>query len=223
MNSWKKTVSKALVFLGVGAVALTAYKSQATLYRVNQGKIIAPSTGPGYAGQKNLVLDGTKSHLSFHVIKDDAVTVRGKMSAKGTFSKTGELKLTVDLASLDTQLEPRDVNIKNTFFEVAKPQFAKAEVTITLTKETMAEIKKKEPFVQEVTGSLMLHGTKANFTAKTFISPGKNGGFRAISAQPVEVHIDTWGLGANLAALMKVCGHRNVAKPAQVTYDLSFQ
>lgn len=216
----KMFLFKSLVLGGLCALAVSASQSNATLIPTNR---FGQGIGPGAAGAKTLKLDQSKSHLMFHVIKDDTVTVRGKMYASGTLGKDGKLSLTVDLNSIDSQLEPRDNNIKTAFFEVAKPNFAKAGVELSLTRETLEALKKKEPFVQEVTGSLTLHGTKANFTAKAFLSPGKNGGLRVVSQQPVEIHMDTWGLGANLTALMKLCGHRNVAKPAQVTYDLSFQ
>ncbi len=162
-----------------------------------------------------------RSTLTFHAIKDNAVTVRGTLKASGTVSAGGKAALTVDLTTVDTSNPARDKNIMDAFFETAKKPFATAQVSLDLPQEALDMVKKDEGGIASLSGKLKLHGVKEAFTAKVFLAPA-TGGVHAVSAEPVEIHIDTWKMAPQLDTLMKLCGHQSVAKPVQVTFDLLF-
>lgn len=121
-----------------------------------------------------------------------------------------EAKMVVDLATLDTGMGSRDVNIKDAFFEVAA--HPTAVVTVANLRHT------DEPDIYQASVSLRLHGMRKELTSVLINVQRVTGGYRVQTLSPLAITAADFELPVQ--ALLKLCGHPGMDETAEVQADV---
>jgi len=161
-----------------------------------------------------MMLDNALSTLSFvSVKKGTAAEVHTIDKLSGSLSDAGELLVTLDLASVNTKIEIRDVRMKKSLFETD------ANPTATVT----AKIGKIADGVSRITGSLELdlHGVKKSmdFEAVVVMAGDK---LVVSSAKPIIIKAADFGLEGGIAKLQELAKLPSIATVVPVSFVLTF-
>jgi len=127
--------------------------------------------------------------------------------------------VTIDVTSLDTGSEPRDVNIEESYFETNL--FTTATVDFLVT-ESSAAGSPDGGDTGEVNvradASLTLHGTTASLGSIELLVSRVAEGIRVRTKQPIAVRSTSFSMP--VAALLARCGHYGIAEAAMVEADV---
>jgi polyisoprenoid-binding protein YceI len=127
--------------------------------------------------------------------------------------------VTIDVTSLDTGSEPRDVNIEESYFETNL--FTTATVDFLVT-ESSAAGSPDGGDTGEVNvradASLTLHGTTASLGSIELLVSRVAEGIRVRTKQPIAIRSTSFSMP--VAALLARCGHYGIAEAAMVEADV---
>lgn len=167
---------------------------------------------PALAGE--WTLDGGK--VFFYSVKNNNAAVGGTFQVTGG-AKGNAFEVIVDLDTLDTDLVPRDISIKNSLFEVAKhPRF------VLKGAFPADQLPKKAGDTAETTFEATIHyrGLKPKVSFPMILFRTSDNTIHARTKQTVAIGLGDLGLlGAPLEAMMKLCGHQSILPIAFVTFE----
>lgn len=148
----------------------------------------------------------------FSVDLDQAMALDHLVGASAT--------ITVDLTSLDTGSEPRDVNIEESYFETNI--FTTATVDFLVTESVAAGAADGDDAGEHMhvraDASLTLHGTTASLGSVELLASRVAEGIRVRTKQPIAVRSTSFNMP--VAALLARCGHFGIAEAALVEADV---
>lgn len=181
------------------------------------GLMLAGSV-PAFAGWN---LDGSKSSIGFSSVKNDAVFEQhGFRNLSGSISDDGEVKLTIDLNSVDTNIQIRDERMKKELFDTEKFPF-----TTAMAKVDVAKLKALAPGKTEVTDvefALDLHGKNERLVASVQITGLENGGLLVSTIKSVEVKAGAFGLDGGVDKLRDIAKLNSILLSVPVNANLVF-
>ncbi|MCK5725320.1 MAG: YceI family protein [Thiotrichaceae bacterium] len=174
--------------------------------------VLAMALSTAYADS---LLDESHSSISFVSVKKGTVAevnIIKKMS--GTLSDKGELKVVLDLTSVDSKIVVRDERMVKHLFETDK--FATATITATIelpTEEGMSKLSAE--------GTLDLHGVSKPIKVDVMVV--KTGDkLLATSLSPIIIKAEDFGMVKGVAMLQALAKLPSIATAVPVNFVLVF-
>jgi len=160
------------------------------------------------------------SKVGYVSIKNNAIAEHNVFSGvTGSLSKKGQLKINIDLSTVETQVDIRNQRMRELFFEVT--QYPQAVVTAELDVQELAQIDSGAPLEIVKPFTLSLHGVEA--TAEAHLRVVAVGGRAWVSTvRPILISAADFGLEGGVAALQKIAGLEAIAAVVPVSVDLKF-
>ncbi|MEM8732371.1 MAG: OmpA family protein [Pseudomonadota bacterium] len=166
-------------------------------------------------------LDEAASVLRFATVKNQQVAESNRFATlAGSISNTGRARLKIDLESVDTGIDIRNVRLRFMFFETFL--YRNAEVTTDLDPSVLAELARTPRLTVTQRVNLSLHGAELAFEVPLRINLVDFDRVEVSSSIPLPVQMDPFDLDAGRNQLENAA---NVAilPLVFVTFDLVFQ
>ena len=160
------------------------------------------------------------SKVGYISIKNNAIAEHNVFSGvTGSLSKKGQLKINIDLSTVETQVDIRNQRMRELFFEVT--QYPQAVVTAELDAQELAQVDSGAPLEIVKPFTLSLHGIEV--TAEAHLRVVAVGGRAWVSTvRPILISAADFGLEGGVAALQKIAGLQAIAAVVPVSVDLKF-
>lgn len=160
------------------------------------------------------VLDNAQSALYFASIKKGNVAETHTFKQlSGKITPQGQGTLTIDLASVQTNIEIRDTRMRDQLFETS--QFPQATVSVDLAKTGV------KPGIQTVTVRLDLHGVQKDIPATVAITEvGQT--VQVATVAPILLDAAAFNLTEGVNTLREIAGLDSISTAVPVTFFLSF-
>ena len=160
------------------------------------------------------------SKVGYVSIKNNAIAEHNVFSGvTGSLSKKGQLKINIDLSTVETQVDIRNQRMRELFFEVT--QYPQAVVTAELDVQELAQVDSGAPLEIVKPFTLSLHGIEV--TADAHLRVVAVGGRAWVSTvRPILISAADFGLEGGVAALQKIAGLEAIAAVVPVSFDLKF-
>ncbi|QTH62679.1 YceI family protein [Psychrosphaera ytuae] len=164
----------------------------------------------------------SQSKLVFVSIKKDSIgEVNEFKSLSGSIDKNGLATVEVDLTSVSTGIEIRDQRLQNHLFDTSKFSTAKVQTEVSL--DALKELKVGESFHRHAPITLSLHGIEQQLIAHSDVYKLSENKILVISAKPVLVNANEFGLIAGVEKLKELAGLPSIATAIPVTFKLVFE
>ena len=125
--------------------------------------------GLGSAHAQDRVLNAKVSHLYMQTAKANCHVETNQFTAlEGSISKDGNAKIKIDLASISSGIDVRDVRMRFLLFETFK--FPTADVTAKLDMGKLQELRTSTRIVYPLKFTLSLHGITRDIEALVFVT-----------------------------------------------------
>lgn len=141
-------------------------------------------------------------------------TSAAQLSADGAFS------MSVDLASVKTNIDLRDERLRDWVFEVVK--FPKAEISGKIDMNAIGSLKTGNSLQLKQPLTLDLHGSKQDIEAELTLKRGADNSISVATAQPVVVDAKKLGMSGGVAKLVEVMGLASINEQIPVTFNGTF-
>jgi polyisoprenoid-binding protein YceI len=151
-------------------------------------------------------------------IKNNVIAEHNYFSGvTGSLNKKGQLKVSIDLSTVETQVDIRNQRMRDLFFEVM--QYPEAVVTAQLDMQELAQVESGAPLELVKPFTLSLHGIES--TAEAHLRIVSVGGRAWVSTvRPILISAADFGLEGGVAALRKIAGLEAIAAVVPVSVNL---
>ena len=166
-------------------------------------------------------LDNTQSQLNFVSIKKGFVgEVHNFKQLKGIVTDDGEATITIDLASVATQIDIRDQRMRDVLFEVNK--FATATVTAKLDKAVIKGLKTGASTTLPLALTLNLHGQGKSIPATVTVTALAGDRLLVTTREPLIINATDFDLVNGIEQLRELAGLPSIDIAVPVTATLVF-
>lgn len=187
--------------------------------------LLTAAAGIGGADAQTLVdrdwvLDPGRSHVYMQTEKLEKVVEKQPFTrVEGKVDKDGQANIKIDLASLETGTDIRNVRMRFLLFETYK--FPNAVITAKLDKSRLRDLATGSSVTYPLAMKVDMHGVTKEFT--TDVSVTRAGDTVTVATvKPIVVSVDSFGFGSGLAKLSDAMGGINIVPSAAITFDLTF-
>ncbi|MCG6862127.1 MAG: YceI family protein [Chromatiaceae bacterium] len=165
-----------------------------------------------------------KSHLSFVSIKKEHVAETHTFkSLQGSVNDAGIGTVSVDLASVDTRIESRDKQLRETLFQIKEHPTAVYTVGLDDTTVTrISELPAGDQLTITLDGELSLHGAKQPLSADVIVTKSGVNRVQVASARPVVVQAEKFGLVEGINKLAEIASLTSISYAVPVSFVLTF-
>jgi len=167
------------------------------------------------------VLNSDASTLSF--ISTKAVNIAEVHSfamLEGTVDSDGAVRISIDLASVDTGIEIRDDRMQEMLFESGT--YSRATLTAMADTAMLNSLAVGESQSDAIEGQLALHGQTMPLTFEVVVTRTSESGILVASRKPVVVNAPLFGLEEGVERLREVAGLPSISMAVPVSFVLSF-
>jgi len=165
-------------------------------------------------------LDNNHSKLSFVSIKKGDIAEVHHFNRLDGIVEEGNILLSVDLASVDTNIVIRDQRMKDYLFKTSK--FSRAEFTSELAENALNEIVVGTTKQLMLTGDISLHGKKQAVSVDVLVAKLSENKVVVSALQPLVINAQAYGLADGVAKLQALAGLPSISKAVPLTFVLSF-
>jgi len=139
------------------------------------------------------VLDTNASSLTFQTIKNGSkLETSGFASYQGSVDETGAASLVIQLDSVDTKVDLRNVRMRFLLFQTFK--FPEAKVSATIDPNSIADLSQLGQMSVPLTFELDLHGVKKSLQVQTTVTALTNNRVSVASVAPISIPTDMFDL-----------------------------
>jgi len=171
--------------------------------------------------QASWTLNGDESTLSFISTKAVNVAEVHKFATlTGNVDDTGNIGISINLASVDTGIEIRDDRMREMLFDTES--YASAEITAQVNTTMLDELAAGHSQSMAVEGELALHGQSIPMTFEVVVARMGNGDLLVMSQKPVVVNASLFNLADGVEALREIAGLPSISAAVPVSFVLSF-
>ncbi|MDF1831052.1 MAG: YceI family protein [Porticoccaceae bacterium] len=171
--------------------------------------------------QADWQLKGDDSSVNFISIKKSAIAeVHLFKQLSGSINNNGEVKVSIDLASVDTNIAIRNERMKSLLFDVNK--FATANILAKVDSGKLKAMKKGGFYQDDVDIVLSLHGIEKKITTLINVVKLADGSIRVSSVHPVIITAQDFGLSEGVEALRVVANLSVISTAVPVTFNMVF-
>lgn len=162
--------------------------------------LLAPVQAQENPFQGKWTLDTKSSILSFQTVKNNAVVENSKFASfTGTIDENGLATLKVQLDSVDTTIDLRNVRMRFLFFETFN--FPEATISTQLDSTRLAELRTKRHMPYKLKFEMELHGIKSVLETDTIITLISDERVSVSSAVPIPIAVKLFGMEENVRKL----------------------
>jgi OmpA-OmpF porin, OOP family len=167
-------------------------------------------------------LDSGASHFYMQTAKANSIVEVHQFTAlQGLVSSNGDAKVTIDLTSVVSGIDVRDVRMRFLLFETYK--FPNAEVTAHLDMNRLREVLSTTRLMYPLTFTLALHGMTKEFETLVYVTRLSDNSVSVSTVKPIVVTADDFGLLAGINKLSEAVNGTPIVSAASFTFDLVFQ
>ena len=190
------------VLCGISIFALAACSTEA------EKKQIQKSSG--------WTIKSNQSLLNFSSTKNGDIEEKHEFNGiTGSVSKTGEVQVTVDLTSVDTNIPIRDERLQKHVFNTE--QHPKALITANIDPQLLSVKDKTKTTIE---GTLSLAGQSTDFSAEISVTPAK-GMLIVTTEEPVVLSAKKLGVADGVEKLREIAGLNSISDEVPVTFSLT--
>lgn len=165
------------------------------------------------------VLD--ESTISYVSIKKHRIGEVNKFTGvTGSISDNGDVKVVVDLDTVDTTIPIRNERMQQLFFETVK--FPEAVITAQLESVDMANMVSGKPLDKELELTINMHGFEVKKTA-SLRAVNSGGSLYVTTLAPIILTVKDFGFEDGLEKLKTVASLDAISAAIPVTVDLKLQ
>jgi polyisoprenoid-binding protein YceI len=166
-------------------------------------------------------LDNKQSQLSFiSVKKGDIAEVHRFDQLEGTVDDKGNVKLIIQLASVDTAIPIRDERMREMLFNTNA--FPTAVLTAKVDAAKVSELKAGQMMVDALEGQLNLHGQVSPVTAELVIARLGPETLLVSSRRPLVLQAGDFKLVEGVEKLREIAGLPSISNAVPVSFVLTF-
>ena len=166
-------------------------------------------------------LDNNSSTLSFVTVKADHVgEVHTFDQLSGDINDDGSVRITIELASVNTLIDIRNERMQNMLFETNL--FPQATISGEIDLDAVAEMDAGVSQAISVDFDLAIHGESSSYTADVLVTR-TDSGVLASTVKPIIVMADTHGLVSGVEALREVAGLPSISRAVPVSFNVVFE
>lgn len=166
-------------------------------------------------------LDAEQSNISFVTTKNTSTSeIQQFRKFSGTLTPAGEVRVEIDLSSVDTAIEIRDQRMREKLFEVA--DFPTAVLTASIDPEELKQLDEGEFVLKTVPATLELHGQQKAIELHLAVTGLDDGAFLATATQPVLISAADFKLDGGVAWLQEVAKLANISLSVPVSFSMHF-
>jgi len=166
-------------------------------------------------------LNGDESTLSFISTKAvNVAEVHQFTTLTGSVSSSGDVQISIALASVDTAIEIRDDRMQEMLFET--DTYASADLMAQVDMDALEGMSDGDSMTMAVEGELSLHGEAIPLTFAVVVARVADGGLLVASQKPVVVNAPLFNLAEGIERLREVAGLPSISVAVPVSFVLSF-
>ena len=169
------------------------------------------------------VLSASLSHVYMQTEKLEATIERHQFkSVEGSVTRDGDATIKLDLASLETGIDLRNVRMRFLLFEVFKYPFG--VITAKLDKSRLQYLTDPKAPVKAypITLSVNMHGIVNEIQTEVWIARTSDNTVSVSTVNPIVVSAESFGLTKNVAKLVDAVNGIRIVPSASITFDLVF-
>ena len=174
------------------------------------------------AVQAGWLLDNDNSWLSFLFVKKQNVAETGMFTKlAGVVDDSGKAELSIDLASVNTNIEIRDDRMQNFLFETS--EHPKAVLTAKLDMEKISQLVISNMMIQPITVQLNLHGSSQKIESNVVITRLAEDRILVVNQSVLAVKAAEFGLLKGIEVLRQLAGLPSISPIASVSFVFTFK
>lgn len=167
------------------------------------------------------LLNPALSHVYMQTEKLQGVIEKHEFTTvQGTVSKDGDATVKIDLNSIETHIDLRNVRMRFLLFETFKFPFA--EITTRLDKAKLRDLVTKGAVTYPLTLNVNLHGITKQIQTAVLIKRVNDTSVSVATTAPIVVSAESFGFAPGLAKLSDAVGGIQIVPNAAITFDLVF-
>jgi OOP family OmpA-OmpF porin len=180
------------------------------------------TAGLGSAQAQDWLLDASASHFYMQTAKAGAIIETHQFTGlDGSISKDGDARVKIDLTSIASGVDVRDVRMRFLLFETYK--FPNAEVTAKLDMSKLQELLTSTRITYPLKFTLALHGMTKDVESPVYVTRINDKSVSVATAKPIIITADSFGLTAGIAKLSEAVNAIPIVTAASFTFDLVFE
>jgi polyisoprenoid-binding protein YceI len=167
-------------------------------------------------------LNNTQSHLSFISIKKgDVAEVHRFDQLDGSVSGSGNVELSIKLASVDTAIPIRDERMRDMLFNTSA--FPSADLSAKIDIGEIEKLGVGAVIASTLQGELTLHGQSRPVTAELVVARLAAHKLLVSSRKPLVLQAGDYDLLEGVEKLREVAGLASISKAVPVSFVLVFE
>ena len=184
--------------------------------------LFALAVAPNSASAQEWLLNASASRFYMQTLKASSVfEVHQFTGLDGGVNKDGDASVKIDLISVLSGVDVRDVRMRFLLFETYK--FPNAEVTTKLDMGKLQELLTTGRITYPLKFKLNLHGFTQDIEAPVTVTRISDKSVSVATIKPIVVTAEAFGLVAGVAKLSEAVGGTMIAPAATFTFDLVFE
>jgi OmpA-OmpF porin, OOP family len=178
--------------------------------------------GLGSARAQDWLLNAEASRFYMQTAKAGAVVeIHQFTGLDGKVSNDGDASVKIDLTSVSSGIDVRDVRMRFLLFETYK--FPNAEVTAKLDMAKLRELLTTTRIAYPLKFTLALHGMTKDIEAPVYVTRISDKSISVATAKPIVINADSFGLLAGISKLSEAVNGTPIVTAASFTFDLVFE
>ena len=191
-------------------------------YLVALSLLFAALAGTGPASAQDWLLNASASHFYMQTAKANSIIENQQFTGlDGGITKDGDAIVKIDLISVKSGIDVRDVRMRFLLFETFK--FPQAEITAKIDMAKMQELVSNIRITYPLKFKLDLHGVERELEAPVNVTRLSDKSISVSSAQPIVIRAETFDLAAGVVKLSEAVNGTPIVSAASITFDLVFE
>jgi outer membrane protein OmpA-like peptidoglycan-associated protein len=166
-------------------------------------------------------LDPRQSHVYLQTTKNVTTVEKHQFTAvEGGITKDGLATIKIDLGTIDTGIDLRNVRMRFLLFETFK--FPHAEITARLDKAKLQPLASRTPVRYLLPVTINMHGISRQIETPVVITRTGDATVSVVATEPIVVAAESFGFTEGLNKLSQAVNGIPIVPSAQITFDLVF-
>jgi OmpA-OmpF porin, OOP family len=185
--------------------------------------VIAVTAGClGSAHAQAWLLNSGASRFQMQTVKANSIfEVHQFTGLDGSITDSGDATVKIDLTSVASGIDVRDVRMRFLLFETYK--FPTADVTAKLDMASLQALRTTTRITYPLRFKLALHGFSQEIETPVTVTRLSDKSVSVATSKPIVITADSFGFGPGIAKLSEAVGGTIIATGATFTFDLLFE
>ena len=174
------------------------------------------------ARAQDWLLNASASHFYMQTAKAGSIVeIHQFTGLDGSVSKAGDASVKIDLTSVASGIDVRDVRMRFLLFETYK--FPSADITAKLDMSKLQELLTSTRITYPLKFTLALHGMTKDIETSVYVTRISDKSVSVSTVKPIVIAADSFGLTAGIAKLSEAVNGTPIVSAASFTFDLVFE